>query len=301
LSWEELGYPSFNLNGLDAEITGEEVQSAVTSIPKDNAPGPDGFIGSFYHKCWDIVKSDVIAVVQQLSQLRGETFTLLNTANIVLLPKKEQAAYSIFSKVLANRLAPQLPKMVSSGQSAFVKRRCIYDNFVLVQSLVKEFHRRKTKALFIKLDIVKAFNSVSWAYLLEVLQRLGFNTKWRDWIRLALSTTSSRVLLNGIPRKPLKHEIGLRQGDPILPMLFNLAMDPLQHILHLATEKGVLHPILSRAGGIKTSLYTDDAAIFISPTKQNVQALQSILDIFGQALGLCTNIQKPEVYPIGCS
>jgi hypothetical protein len=60
----------------------------VASIPKEIPPGPDGFIGAFYHNYWDIVKGDVTAAVQQLSQLRGQTFTLLNTANIVLLPKK---------------------------------------------------------------------------------------------------------------------------------------------------------------------------------------------------------------------
>jgi hypothetical protein len=86
----------------------------------------------------------------------------------------------IFSKVLANILDPRLPELVSSSQSAFVKKRCSHDNFVLVQSLVKEFHGKTKKALFIKLNIAKAFDSISWAYLLEVLQRLGFSAKWRD-------------------------------------------------------------------------------------------------------------------------
>jgi hypothetical protein len=86
----------------------------------------------------------------------------------------------IFSEVLANRLAQQLSEMVSSNQSAFIKKRCIHDNFVLVKSLIKEFHRKKTRALFVKLDIAKAFDSVSWAYLLEVIERLAFGPKWRE-------------------------------------------------------------------------------------------------------------------------
>jgi hypothetical protein len=177
----------------------------------------------------------------------------------------------------------------------------MHNNFVLVQSLVKEFHRKKENTLFIKLDIAKAFDSVSWAYLLEVLQRLGFGTKWRDWISPVLSTASSRVLLNGIPGKPLKHRRGLRQGDPISPMLFILDMNPLQRILKRAAKRGIIHPILGLAGGVKTSLYADDTAMFIAPTKQDVTALQSILDIFGKASGLCTNIQKSEMYLITCS
>jgi hypothetical protein len=63
-------------------------------------------------------------------------------------------------------------------------------------------------------------------------------------------------------------------------MLFILAMDPLQRILHIAAEKGVLHPIFARAKGIKASLCADDATIFISPSKRDIAALKIILDFF---------------------
>jgi hypothetical protein len=100
--------------------------------------------------------------------------------------------------------------------------------------------------------------------------------------------------------RPIKHERGLRQGDPISPMLFILTMDSLQRLLHLAVERGILNQILPRSKGIKASLYADDAAIFIRPSKQDVYALKEILDMFGEASGLHTNIQKSEVFPIGC-
>jgi hypothetical protein len=120
------------------------------------------------------LESDICQAVWQLSQLRGNTFNLLNTMNIVLLPKKDMAETvgdfrpislvhniaKIFSKILALRHAPRLPDLVSSNQSAFVKKRCIHDNFVLVQSIVKDLHRRKTPTLFVKLDIAKAFDSI---------------------------------------------------------------------------------------------------------------------------------------------
>jgi hypothetical protein len=88
LNWEELGYPRFDLTDLESNITEEEVKWAVTDMPKENASGPDGFIGAFYSKCWETIKSKVFQVVCQLSQLRGNTFNLLNIANIVLLQKK---------------------------------------------------------------------------------------------------------------------------------------------------------------------------------------------------------------------
>jgi hypothetical protein len=118
---------------------------------------------------------------------------------------------------------------------------------------------------------------------------------------LALSTSLSRVMLNGAPEKLLKHERGLRQSDPISPMLFILAMNPFQRILYKATEKGILQPIDPRGRGIKISLYADPAAIFVKPSHSDIVALQSLLDVFGQSLGLRTNINKSKVYLIVCS
>jgi hypothetical protein len=83
-------------------------------------------------------------------------------------------------------------------------------------------------------------------------------------------------------------------------MLFILTMDPLQRILHSVTEQGFLHPILAHAKGIKVSLYADDATIFVALEKRDIKAMLDILDIFGKATGLCTNLQKSEAFPIRC-
>jgi hypothetical protein len=68
---------------------------------------------------------------------------------------------NIITKILANRLEPVLQHLISNNQIAFVKRRCIHDSFVYVQQVIKTLHKNKTPALFIQLDIFKAFDTVN--------------------------------------------------------------------------------------------------------------------------------------------
>jgi len=136
--------------------------------------------------------------------------------------------------------------------------------------------------------------------LLSLLQHIGFPVKWRDWIAAILSTSSSQILLNGIPGQPINHGKGLRQGDPLSPLLFILAIDPLQRLLNLATEAGILSKLGRNKMRLRTSMYADDAAIFLRPIKEEVTALKHLLQLFGEVTGLRTNIHKSSVVPIRC-
>jgi hypothetical protein len=166
---------------------------------------------------------------------------------------------------------------VSRGQSTFIRERSIHDNFQYVQGAIRHFHRSKTSMLFIKLDITKAFNSVRWEYLLEVLKQLGFSQRWRDILSLLWSTSSSRILLNGTVGGPIKHGRSLRQGDSLSPLLFILVIDPLQQLLDMATDRGLLHPISAEPVKLRTSMYVEDTALFIRPKASDVENLQQLL------------------------
>ena len=170
-------------------------------------------------------------VIQCFDSLHTSNLHWLNSANVVLLPKKEgaegisdyrpisliHAIARIIAKVLSLRLAPHMDCLVSNAQSAFIKRRSIHGNFMCVHNFARRLHKCKTPSLLFKLDIRKAFDSVKWGYMLDLLQRLGFPDRFRAWIAALLSSSSSRILLNGIPGPPIKHGKGFRQADPISP------------------------------------------------------------------------------------
>jgi hypothetical protein len=192
-------------------------------------------------------------------------------------------------------------RLVSNAQSAFIKGRAIHDNFMYVRNLARRFHTSRTPTLLFKLDISKAFNSVRWDYLLDLLRRRGFPPRWRIWVSALLFTASSKVVLNGVPVEDIQHGRGLRQGDPPSPLLFALAIDPLQDLLQLATNNRALSKLRGKYTRLRLSLYADDVVIFLKPTMTDVSNLKELLHNFGRVTGLATNVRKSSVSPIRCA
>jgi hypothetical protein len=160
---------------LDRPFTEGEIEQAVRCLPNEKALGPDGFTNDFYKQCWQIIKMDVVNAFNAFYIHHNGALDHLNRAQVVLLPKTEIAMEpkdfrpislihsfaKLLTKVLAIRLAGYINKLVSSAQSAFIKKRCIQENFMYVRGLARHYHRTKTPACLIKLDITKAFDSVS--------------------------------------------------------------------------------------------------------------------------------------------
>ena len=190
--------------------------------------------------------------------------------------------------------------MVSPNQSAFIKGHFIQDNFMLVQQTARFLHQQKQPRILLKLDITKAFDSVSWPFLLEVLRKLGFGSIWCDILSGLLASSSTQVLLNGIPGKKISHRRGLRQGDPLSSMFFILVMDVLCYIVKKAADDDMLQPLARRALQHRISLYADDVVIFLHPSASDLEVMLDLLQLFGEASGLKTNVQKSSVLPIQC-
>jgi hypothetical protein len=122
-------------------------------MPPEKAPGPDGFIVIFYKKCWSIIKDDLTQAIMSFYTHR----TARLKANIVVLPKNQIATTvsdyrsislinsvaKIVTKLLANRLAPHMNSLVSNAQNAFIKKRCIHDNFIYAQRVIQLLYTRR--------------------------------------------------------------------------------------------------------------------------------------------------------------
>ena len=102
------------------------------------------------------------------------------------------------------------------------------------------------------------------------------------------------MLLNSIPGESIPHGRGLRQGDPLSPPLFILAIDPLQRLLQLEMEAGLLSRICRNPSTLRTSLYANDAVLFVKPIKEDINTLARLLEFFWRSHQLA--MQPPEVH-----
>jgi retron-type reverse transcriptase len=152
----------------------------------------------------------------------------------------------------------------------------------------------------IKLDYEKAYDKVSIDFLLEVLKLRGFGERWIGWIRKIVIGGSISVLANGEESNTFKTRKGLRQGDPLSPLLFNLAVDVLTKMLGKAARNNLVSRLLEqfRPGGIMTLQYADDTLLLSSCEIREIRNLKCVLMLFEQVCGMRINFNKGVIIPL---
>ncbi|GKF74144.1 RNA-directed DNA polymerase, eukaryota, partial [Tanacetum coccineum] len=173
------------------------------------------------------------------------------------------SVYKVVTKILANRLATVISVLVSDTQSAFVANRQILDGPFILNELLAWCKRKKKQAMIFKVDFAKAYDSVRWDYLLDVLHAFGFGPNWCKWIRGTFSSSMASVLVNGSPSSEFPFFCGLKQGDPLAPYLFILIMESLHISFSKALSDGVFKGIQINESMVVSHLFYADDAIFI--------------------------------------
>jgi hypothetical protein len=169
--------------------------------------------------------------------------------------------FKIISKIIADRFAPLLPSLISEEQRGFVRDRNIKDCLFIASEATNLLHNKSFGGnLALKIDISKAFDTVEWPFLLNVLSKFGFNEVFCNWILVILQSAFLSISINGKSQGYFNCTRGVRQGDPLSPLLFCLAED----VLSRSISKLVSDEKLDLIKGTRHSLipshtfYADD-------------------------------------------
>lgn len=278
-NWSELYPIRKDLDDLSNDITEEEIKMVITSWPNNKAPGPDGLTGEFYKAFMHALLPDLKKVIHTVTT-QPVSLAPLNSSYITLLPKTENptkpqdfrpislihSVQKIVSKVLANRLQGKIGQLVHESQTGFIKGRHITEGFVYAQEMLHYSRKNKIPLAIFKADIHKAFDTLGWEFLARVMRELGFNQKWITWIINLVLNGSSQILIDGLLGKKINLQRGVRQGDPLSPFLFIMAMDFVPRWIVKLTSSGALRMPISNMN--PCLLYADDALFFVKPTMQ---------------------------------
>lgn len=317
LSIESLcGLLTFRCSAQDREhlmvdVTDAEVKRVIFSMPLNKSPGPDGFTVEFFKSTWSIVGHDLTVAIQSFFRF-GFLPKGLNTTILALIPKKTDARmmkdfrpisccnvlYKVISKILANRLKTILPSFIAPNQSAFIKDKLLMENLLLATELVKDYHKAGVSPrCAMQIDISKAFDSVQWPFLLNVLAALNLPEGFIHWINLCVSTASFSVQVNGELAGFFKSKRGLRQGCSLSPYLFVICMNVLSLMLDKAASEGRIgfHP---RCKNLKIThlCFADDIMVFSDGKARSMEGVLNVFKDFASYSGLTISLEKSTLF-----
>ncbi|GJV32584.1 RNA-directed DNA polymerase, eukaryota [Tanacetum coccineum] len=306
---------SDQVDELDRAVSRDEIRRAVWNCGENKSPGPDGYTFEFFRKYWSLVGADFCDAVDYF--FKSGTFPRgCNSSFIALIPKVNDAkfvndfrpisligcVYKVITKVLANRLATVISDLVSETQSAFVANRQILDGPFILNEMLNWCKRKKKQAMFFKVDFAKAYDSVRWDYLLDILHAFGFGPNWCRWIRGTFTSSMASILVNGSPTSEFPFCCGLKQGDPLAPYLFILIMESLHISFSRVVDDGLFKGFqLHGSVNISHLFYADDAMFIGEWSEQNLHNIVKVLNCFHLASGLKINIAKSQVLGVGVS
>ncbi len=311
--------------GLERELTYEECALSLRLAKNGTAPGLDGIPFELWktlharhvedlrfpdRQDFDVVKLLTAAFedlrihgvslqtklahgwMAPIYKEKGERTRIVNYRPITLL----NTDYKLLSKALAVRLADVAPTLIHRAQAGFVPGRKIHNHTQLARLMMSWAEVNDANGAIVALDQEKAYDKIDHSYLWMVLERFGIPATFIRIVRSLYKNAETSVMINGVLSRPYRIYRGVRQGDPLSCLLFDLAIEPLSAMIRKSEIEGFRVPKYRDA--LKAVLFADDTTVYLS-SKDDFSTLQRVLDVWCSAAKARFNIKKTEIIPIG--
>uniref|UniRef100_A0A3B3BVU9 Reverse transcriptase domain-containing protein n=1 Tax=Oryzias melastigma TaxID=30732 RepID=A0A3B3BVU9_ORYME len=295
---------------LNAAITKEEALLALTSLQSGKSPGPDGLTCDFYKEFHHLLLDPFLAMLEH-SFISGSLPQSLREANITLILKKGKdsehcSSYrpiallnqdlKLLSKILALRLEKVLPFIIKKDQTGFIKGRSSNHNIRRLLNIINICQAQDIESLVISLDAEKAFDRLEWPYLHYVLHLFDLGETFIRWVKLLYNNPLASVITNGYKSESFSLYRSTRQGCPLSPALFALAIEPLAECIR---QDLTIQGVSVDGTRHKISLYADDVLLYITKPISSIPRLIKLILQFGTFSGYKINFSKSLAMPMG--
>jgi hypothetical protein len=298
-------------NEMIGALTENEIWEIVKESPPNKSPGTDGLTNEFYKAYWPIIKKPLMNSLRY-GLHTGELGISQRRGIISLIPKPQKNLeelknwrpitllnndYKYLTKAIGKRISKQLPKIISNDQGGFVKGRYIGCNIQRILTTMRTCEEQKINGLMINIDFEKAFDTLDWEHLHKAMEYLNFPEQIIHWTKTIYNNIETCITNNGHISQFIKPQRGVRQGCPLSPYLFIIAMEVMNRWLKKVMEGYEL--IDKKGNNLLINQFADDTSIMLNNTRGALRQLFKNLETYGQISGLKINIEKTEIITLG--
>lgn len=297
-------------NRIDQDITKAEILEVLKKSKNNKSPGIDGFSTEVFKFFWTDL-GDFIFRSFKNSFTRGELSQSQKLGIISILPMGNKpreflknwrpisllnVTYKILSGVIANRFKSVLGKVIHENQKGYIAGRYIGENTRLLYDIVHNCNKSDIPGIILMVDFEKAFDSVSWKFIRNVLKFYNFGENIIRWIDIFFNDFKLCVIQNRIYSEFFNIGRGCRQGDPVSSYIFLFCVEIMGAMLRKNKDiKGI--NIMNKE--YKLLQYADDTAILLDGSEKSLKNTLSLIEQFSKFSGLKPNFQKTSCIRIG--
>ena len=226
----------------------DDIRTAIKLLKKNSAPGLNGFTSSLYTSFPSLIP--ILCQTFNNSYIRQQLTLTQSTALIKLILKTPNPKtvkdwrpiallntdYKILASLICNRLKPILNSIISQEQQCRLPNRQIFNNHLNILSAINYTNDFPKLLVILQIDFYKAFDSISHDFILSTASKLQIPTTLINWIKIFLTNLSAKLNLNGSLSTPIPVKCSIRQGCPLIMLLFLIGIEPLTQKILSSTK-----------------------------------------------------------------